>query len=69
MPTYLVSWKIEIEADTPREAAEEALEIQRDPESLATLFEVLALKGDEISASINPLDYRLGRGKGITPTR
>ena len=37
---YLVRWDIELGADTPREAAEEALKIQRDPCSLALSFEV-----------------------------
>ena len=35
-----VRWDIDIEARTPREAARKALRIQRDPESIATVFEV-----------------------------
>lgn len=41
MATYSVSWEIEIEADSPREAAQEALAIQRDPNSIATVFSVI----------------------------
>lgn len=37
---YRVVWTIEINADSPREAAELALEIQRDPDSEALSFEV-----------------------------
>jgi hypothetical protein len=37
---YLVSWTIEIEAESPQEAAEKALEIQQDPDSIATVFDV-----------------------------
>ena len=37
---YLVLWKIYVEADSPEEAAEEALEAQRNLESRATVFEV-----------------------------
>ena len=37
---YLVTWKIDIEADTPEEAAQIALDIQRAPGSAATFFEV-----------------------------
>ena len=37
---YLVEWAIDIEADTKQEAAVEALRIQRDPNSTATLFEI-----------------------------
>jgi len=40
MKTYRVNWAIDIDADTPREAAQLALDIQRDPDSCATCFEV-----------------------------
>jgi len=37
---YLVIWEINIEADSSIEAAKEALKIQRDPYSTATVFKV-----------------------------
>lgn len=37
---YLVTWHCEIYATSPREAAEKALYIHRNPESIATVFEV-----------------------------
>ena len=40
MPEYLVTWMIDIVADGPVEAAAQALAIQRDPSSEATVFEV-----------------------------
>ncbi len=40
MPDYYVKWSINIEADSHHEAAKKALEIQRDPTSLATEFKV-----------------------------
>lgn len=40
MARYLVTWQIDIEADTPEEAAVRALIVQRDPESTATYFKV-----------------------------
>lgn len=40
MTTYRVKWEIDVEAETPREAAEEAQEAQRDPQSIATIFVV-----------------------------
>ena len=40
MTNYLVTWTIDIEAETPDDAAKLALQIQRDPESIATVFEV-----------------------------
>lgn len=40
MAEYRVEWAVDIEADTPEEAARQALAIQRDPESTATFFTV-----------------------------
>ena len=37
---YLVTWEIDMEAETPREAAQRALDIMRDPESIGTVFKV-----------------------------
>jgi hypothetical protein len=41
MKSFRVFWEIELEANTAKEAAERALEIQRDPESIATAFRVM----------------------------
>lgn len=38
---YKVVWTIDIEANSPEEAAKEALEIQRDKGSEAVAFEVM----------------------------
>jgi hypothetical protein len=41
MPEYHVTWEIELNADSPRDAAAKALAIQRDdPDSIATVFDV-----------------------------
>jgi hypothetical protein len=40
MPEYHIIWEIDVYADSPREAAERALAIHRNPESIATFFEV-----------------------------
>ena len=37
---YNVTWEMPIEADSPREAAEIALRVHRDPSSIATFFVV-----------------------------
>jgi hypothetical protein len=42
---YLVEWRIDIYADSPREAAEQALAIQRKPDSTATVFNVTDTDG------------------------
>jgi hypothetical protein len=38
--TYRVTWEIDIEADSARDAARKAQEIQLDPSSTATVFKV-----------------------------
>ena len=37
---YIVVWTIDCEAESPKAAAEFALEVQRDDKSIATVFEV-----------------------------
>ncbi len=37
---YRVKWELDVEADSPEQAAHKALEVQRDPESMAAVFEV-----------------------------
>lgn len=45
MKSYRVRWEIDIEADSPEEAAQEALAIQRDEDSIATVFNVIDSTG------------------------
>lgn len=53
--TYRITWLIDIEADSPRDAVEEALRIQRDPESIATVFEVADRNGRHLTTiDLNP---------------
>lgn len=44
MPLYRVTWEIDVEADSPREAAMQAMQMMprdlSDPEDGATVFEV-----------------------------
>jgi len=40
MPEYRVIWEIDIDAESPREAAQEALRVQRDRFSDAVVFVV-----------------------------
>lgn len=47
MNRYRVTWVIDIEADTPRDAAHAALAIQRNPNSTATVFDVSDDAGDD----------------------
>jgi len=48
MTNYLVTWEIDMEAETPREAAERALKITRDPESIGTVFKVCDAKQEYV---------------------
>ena len=41
MPTYRVTWEIDIDATTPQQAALKAYGIQQDLESAATIFGVV----------------------------
>ena len=60
MKEYLITWQIEIEADTPEEAVKEALKIQRDPKSTAVIFEAQEQLesgewGDSITVDLDPM--------------
>lgn len=41
MTLYKITWKIDIEAESALVAAKEALKIQRDPNSIATMFKLI----------------------------
>jgi len=40
MPLYRITWQIDLAADSPKHAAQQALAIQRDTHSWATVFTV-----------------------------
>ena len=50
MPSYLVTWNIQVDAKSPEDAALQALGIQQDPESTATVF--LVTDGATIAAVV-----------------
>lgn len=53
---YVVTWSIEIDASSFEDAAVIALDIQRDPDAIATHFEVKNSAGEvrELSVSDHP---------------
>jgi|OM-RGC.v1.036162430 hypothetical protein len=55
MTSYLVCWEIDIDEDTPSDAAKEALSIMQNKESEALFFKVIH------SASGKMIDVNLGR--------
>lgn len=54
--TYRVEWSMEIDADSPEEAARKALAIHRDPESVASVFDVYDEAGEAARVDILELD-------------
>lgn len=56
MPSYRVTWEIDIEADNPTEAAARALIIQRDndPANSATVFDVVEACGHSHRIDLHP---------------
>lgn len=48
---YKVTWEIDIRAESFEDAARKALAIQRDPESIATVFDVM--RSDCVSMTID----------------
>ena len=55
MTEYRVTWEIDVEAATPRDAAVQARRIQCDPRSLATVFTVRRSTGDEIEIDLEEM--------------
>lgn len=51
---YRVSWSIEVDADSPREAAELCRTIMRDPDNIAVVFEVVDEDGNRLLVDLLP---------------
>ncbi|MBA7709946.1 hypothetical protein ES703_118872 [subsurface metagenome] len=47
MPDYNVKWEIDLNADSPQEAAIEAMRVQRDVSSIASVFTVTDEAGNQ----------------------
>jgi hypothetical protein len=47
-----VVWEVNVDADGPREAAEKALAMQRNPESTATVFDVTNEHGQTVRVDL-----------------
>ena len=57
-------WEIDVDARTPRAAARKALAIQRDPQSIATVFDV-QYRGKMVRVDLTENKVRrISRGKG-----
>jgi hypothetical protein len=59
MPRYVVTWEIDIEcATSPRQAAEQAWDILRHPDSTANVFVVYPGDGDGEGVTVDLLEHR-----------
>jgi hypothetical protein len=68
MTTFSVNWRIDIEAESPVEAAGQALEIHRDPNSTATVFDVYDEQGNYTCADLlGTGENRMGHIAGDWP--
>lgn len=56
MPSFYVTWDIDIyEVDSPHEAAQDAFDLLRDPNSIATVFRVRNTStGEETVVDLEP---------------
>ncbi len=62
MTTYSVNCRIDIEAKSPVEAARQALEIHRDPNSTATVFDICDGQGNHTRVHLlGTGENRMGR--------
>jgi hypothetical protein len=56
---YRVGWEIEIEAETPRDAAEKARHYQVKPGTIATVFEVAEVHPYAVRRTGDPVTFDL----------
>lgn len=60
---FLVTWEIDIDAENPLDAAQQALAIQRDPQAIATCFTVQDQEGNKTTVDLSEecqADYQAG---------
>ena len=57
MPEYFVRWSIELEADSPEDAARQAREIQLDPDSTALVYRVSGPRGEQYAIDLEEAQW------------
>lgn len=61
MADYYIEWRIEIDAESPEEAARHAEAIHRDPHSIARVYHVYADdNGESVVIDLDALDQVTG---------
>ena len=69
MKEYRIVWEIDVAARNHRDAATQALEIQRDVESIATVFDVYSRKGKRpVRVDLRAAGTGVRRGRVGGPT-
>ena len=63
--TYHVLWEIDLDADSPQEAAELALSIMLDSESTATTFDVTDEAGETTRVDLEEDEATADCGSGL----
>lgn len=56
MQTYVVEWKMEVDAETPEEAARKAFKYMQTPGTTANRFDVLDEEGESFRVDLMELD-------------
>lgn len=58
MARYRVMWGLELDQPSPAHAAAEALRVQRDPESIATVFSIENIEtGEQYMVDVSAKDF------------
>jgi hypothetical protein len=65
MPEFNVTWEINLDADSPQDAAKKALEITQDQSSLATVFSVTDQAGNQTKVDVRELPSEMDEGEAM----
>ena len=57
MPEYFVTWRIELSANSPEDAARQAREIQLDPDSTALVYRVSGPRGEQYAIDLEEAQW------------
>jgi hypothetical protein len=57
MDEYLVTWRIELSANSPEDAARQAREIQLDPDSTALVYRVSGPRGEQYAIDLEEAQW------------
>lgn len=61
MASYIISWHIELDADTPEDAVAEAVDMLMSPDTTATVFDVLDPDDESLIRQIDAFKLFGGR--------